>query len=164
MNVIEFNICHIQSLICILVLIGSVSSLARTKWCRLLLVVPLLMKSIMPTSNLPRLCYSASYNFFFWFKASYNICFILLGLLHIFWNIISSASWWWWTAYYWYAKGRGWKVSSVSRSLLFFSRLALVKTTVCLFYLYCIYLSRGYMSQIHFFEHLIWSNFRCWNL
>ena len=87
LNVIEFNICHIQSLICILVLIGYVSSLARTKWCRLLLVVPLLMKSIMPTSNLPRLCYSAFYNFFFGLKLLtifvlyYLVFYIFFGIL-----------------------------------------------------------------------------------
>lgn len=63
----------------VLVLIGSVSFSAKTKWCRLLFVVPFLMKSIMPTLNFQG-CVSLLLTIFFWFKTSYNICFILLGL------------------------------------------------------------------------------------
>ena len=88
------------------------------------MVLLLEMKSIMPSLKLPRLCTHILTIIFLY----YLVFSRRLQFLHMFWNFISASSWWWWTAYYIYAKGRGWKVSSLS--LRPFFHLALVKTTM----------------------------------
>lgn len=92
---------YIKSLICSLILIGPGSSPAQTKRCRLLLVVLLLVKSIMPSLE-PQGCVLCFLKLYYtWSKLLSDVFFICFGMF------LSCR--WRWTSYCRYAKWRGWK-------------------------------------------------------
>lgn len=71
---------YIKSLICSLILIGPGSSPAQTKRCRLLLVVLLLVKSIMPSLE-PQGCVLCFLKLYYtWSKLLSDVFFICFGM------------------------------------------------------------------------------------